>query len=402
MAAGVGRGGHLGGRQRRRRRPPLRLRARDAPLPVGRAAHRPSEELLARRRGGPLLAPPRPPGAAPHGLRRVRPSRGERGHQDRAPPAGVNRRLHRRVPAPVPPVGDLDRLDARAGHERPGVLPLDPVDLPQALRAGPRLPQGGRGQVVSQGRHRAGQRAGDRRPLRALRHPRRGAPARAVVLPHHRVRRPAARGHARHLLAAPRRDDAGELDRPLRGRGGGVPLRGARDRLPGLHHPPGHALRRHLLRDGPRAPGRVPPQRLRRGARLREPGSDRVGRGARRREQGEDRRGAGPDRHQPGQRRADPDVRGRLRADGVRHRRDHGRARARPARLRVRRALRPGDPARGGPRRRRGRSRRRGLRLPFRRRGRWSTRAPSADGRPRRRSARSPNGSRAAGSAGAR
>ena len=32
--------------------------------------------------------------------------------------------------------------------------------------------------------------------------------------------------------------------------------------------------------------------------------------------------------HQPGQRRADPDVRGRLRADGVRHRRDHGRARA--------------------------------------------------------------------------
>ena len=40
---------------------------------------------------------------------------------------------------------------------------------------------------------RAGQRAGDRRPLRALRHARRGAPARAVVLPHHRLRRPAAR-----------------------------------------------------------------------------------------------------------------------------------------------------------------------------------------------------------------
>ena len=46
-------------------------------------------------------------------------------------------------------LGDLDRLDPGAGHERPGVLPLDPVDLPAALRARPRLPQGGRGQVVS-------------------------------------------------------------------------------------------------------------------------------------------------------------------------------------------------------------------------------------------------------------
>ncbi len=55
--------------------------------------------------------------------------------------------------------------------------------------------------------------------------------------------------------------------------------------------------------------------------------------------------------HQPGQRRADPDVRGRLRADGVRHRRDHGRARARRARLRVRPAARPGDPARDRGRR---------------------------------------------------
>ena len=36
----------------------------------------------------------------------------------------------------------------------------------------------------------------------------------------------------------------------------------------------------------------------------------------------------GRTRDQPGQRRADPDVRRRLRADGVRHRRDHGRARA--------------------------------------------------------------------------
>ena len=40
---------------------------------------------------------------------------------------------------------------------------------------------------------RARQRAGHRRPLRALRHAGRGAPAGAVVLPHHRLRRPPAR-----------------------------------------------------------------------------------------------------------------------------------------------------------------------------------------------------------------
>ena len=50
----------------------------------------------------------------------------------------------------------------------------------------------GGGQLVPEGRHGARQRAGDRRPLRALRHGRRAAQARAVVLPHHRLRRPAA------------------------------------------------------------------------------------------------------------------------------------------------------------------------------------------------------------------
>ena len=51
-------------------------------------------------------------------------------------------------------------------------------------------------------------------------------------------------------------------------------------------------------------------------------------------------------RDQPGQRRADPDLGRRLRADGVRHRRDHGGARPRRARLRLRRALRAADRAR--------------------------------------------------------
>ena len=50
-------------------------------------------------------------------------------------------------------------------------------------------------------------------------------------------------------------------------------------------------------------------------------------------------------RDQPGQRRADPDLHRRLRPGDVRHRRDHGRAGPRRARLRVRAAVRAADPA---------------------------------------------------------
>ena len=125
-------------------------------------------------------------------------------------------------------LGHLDRLVARVRHPRAALLPLDAVDLPEAVRARPGLPQGGRGQLVSQGRHRAGQRAGHRRPLRALRHRRRAAPAGAVVLPHHRLRRPPAGRPGHDRLAAPRGHDAAQLDRPLRGRRGHVLA--ARDR----------------------------------------------------------------------------------------------------------------------------------------------------------------------------
>ena len=60
------------------------------------------------------------------------------------------------------------------GTHQPRVLPLDAVDLREALRARARLPQAGAGQVVPEGPDRARQRAGDRRTLRALRHAGRG------------------------------------------------------------------------------------------------------------------------------------------------------------------------------------------------------------------------------------
>ena len=57
----------------------------------------------------------------------------------------------------------------RLADVRPGVLPLEPVAVPALLRAGAGLPQGRLRQLVPGRPDRAGQRAGDRRPVRALR-----------------------------------------------------------------------------------------------------------------------------------------------------------------------------------------------------------------------------------------
>ena len=366
-------------RQRRGHGPAQVLRARDAPLPVGRAAHGAPQELRGRRRGRPLPPPHRPPRPAPDRLRRVRAAGREPRDQDRRAPARLDRRVDRPVPAPVPRVGGLVRLVARVRDQRSARLPLDPVAVPALPRARAGLPQGGGGQLVPQGRDGARQRAGDRRPLRALRHAGRGAPARAVVLPHHRLRRPAARRPRDRRLARARGQDAAQLDRSLRGRRGHVRVRGAGRRLPGLHHPPGHAVRRDVLRDGAGAPGRAPPGARDRaragGARLRQRGPDRGRHRARRGRAREDRRAARAHGRQPRQRRADPDVGRRLRADGVRHRRDHGGAGTRRARLRLRDEVRARDPARD--------RRRRGAALPGRRPDRQLGSALRRDAQPR-------------------
>ena len=72
------------------------VRARDAPVPLGRAPHGPPEELLGRRRGRPLPPPHGPPRAPPDGLRRVRPPGREPRDQDRRAPARLDRRVDRR------------------------------------------------------------------------------------------------------------------------------------------------------------------------------------------------------------------------------------------------------------------------------------------------------------------
>ena len=227
MAGGLGARAHVGGRDDDSVREVLR--ARDAALPVRRAAHGAPEELLRRRRRR-ALPPPHRAGACctrwatTRSACRPRTTRSARGEHPRDSTA----ESIAAVPARVPLVGHLDRLVARVRHPRAALLPLDAVDLPASSRARPGLPRGGGRQLVPEGRDRARQRAGHRRPLRALRHAGRGAPARAVVLPHHRLRRPPARRPRDDRVARARQDDAAQLDRALRGRRGHVPRARAR------------------------------------------------------------------------------------------------------------------------------------------------------------------------------
>ena len=185
----------------------------------------------------------------------------------------------------------------------------------RAQRAGqlvPGLPDGAR--------QRAGAR---RRDLRALRRRGRPARARAVVLPHHRLRRRAPRRPRRPRLARAGQGDAAQLDRALRGRGVRPPRGGRPTTVPaGLHHPPRHQLRHDLRRARAGAPARRRASRRRAQRAAVEDllaghgGQER----ARPHVRGRRRGGAGQagrlhrrPRGQPLQRRADPGVRGRLR-----------------------------------------------------------------------------------------
>ena len=206
------------------------------------------------RTSGAATAPPSSTrwGTTPSACRPRTPPSAPASRRPRSSPRNIAR-IREQMQAP----GRLGRLGDRDRHQRPGLLPLDPVDLPAPARArAGRAARGGR-QLVPGRPDRAGQRAGHRRPLRALRRRGGAAPAHPVVLPHHRVRPAPARRHGRaDRLARAGADPAAQLDRPLRGRPRGLPGRGRRRGDPGLHDPPGHALRGDLLRARPRAPGR--------------------------------------------------------------------------------------------------------------------------------------------------
>ena len=248
--------------------------------------------------------------------------------------------------------------DREVSTHDPDVLPLDAVALPEVLRGGPRVPEGGAGQLVPERPDGARERAGDQRPLRALR--RRGRAAQDSTQWFFKItdyadelltyELPPGGEWPERTMTIQRnwigRSEGAEVDFRIAELDVDVPVFTTRpDTLFGATFfvlAPEHPL---VERD-PRALAR-----RRRAARLRAPRAARSRRGARG-GRGEDRRLHGLLRDEPGERRADPDLGRRLRADGLRHRRDHGRAGARRAR-RARSRRQFGLPIVAGDRRRR-------------------------------------------------
>ena len=77
-------------------------------------------------------------------------------------PQEVDLRQHRHHEGAAQVDGPVARLEPRARLLRSVLLSTPAEDVPRLLESGPRLPQGGVGQLGSRRQHRAGQRAGDR------------------------------------------------------------------------------------------------------------------------------------------------------------------------------------------------------------------------------------------------
>ena len=211
MAGALDGGARVRGRDRFE--PPEVLLPRDVRVPVRARARRARPQLHHRRHLRAHEAHARlqrPPSVR---LGRVRPAGGERRDQDGHASRDVDARQHRPHEGAAPAPGHQLRLGARDRDLPARVLQVQPVDLPEDVRARPRVPQALDGQLVPGRQHGAGQRAGRRRRLLALRHGRRAAFARAVVLQDHRVCRRAAGGprHAEGVARKSRRH-AAELD----------------------------------------------------------------------------------------------------------------------------------------------------------------------------------------------
>ena len=187
MAAALGGVPRLRGQ--RRSFPSEVLLARHVRVPVRACPHGPRAQLHDRGRGGAHEADARLQRALPVWLGRLRPARRERRDQGRDPSGSVHARQHRAHEGTAAAARDQLRVGTGAGDVRSRVLQVEPVALHPNVRARSGVPQALIGQLVLELQHRPRQRAGGRGWLLALRHPGRDARPRAVVLPHHRVRR---------------------------------------------------------------------------------------------------------------------------------------------------------------------------------------------------------------------
>ena len=178
---------------------------------------RPPEELRAHRRLLPLQEHAGLQCAASHGLGRLRPAGRERGHPPRPQPARDGARICRHLPRDAGQDRLLLRLAARDQLQPARLLQVDAVDVPAAAPQGAGLPGHRAHQLVPRLQDRPGQRGGQGRPLLALRHRRRKEADAAMVLPHHRLRRPPAGRPGKARLVRGHEGDAARLDRPQRG-----------------------------------------------------------------------------------------------------------------------------------------------------------------------------------------
>ena len=183
--------------------------------------------------------------------------------------------------------------------------------------------------------------------------PHRRAPTAAPVdAAHHQIRPTPDRRPRPAGLAGGHQVVAEKLDRPQRGRGSEISNRRFRFSDRGLHHPPGHPLRRDLHGARPRASFRRPNHHRRTSGsrrKLSEKHLVQVRHGPRRSQQGQIRSFHRGLRHQSRQQRAHPDLDRRLRHDGLRHRCHHGRPGTRRAGFRVCGQIRAPDGPSGRP-----------------------------------------------------
>ena len=329
----------------------------DVPLPERAPAHGPRPQLHDRRRGLSLPADARQERAPADGMGRLRASGRERGDREPGAAREVDVPQHRGHEGPAPAARLRLRLVPRVRHLHPGLLPLGAVDVRPDVREGTRLQAQRGGQLGSGRRHRARQRAGHRRPRLALGRPGRAARDPPLVPQDHGLRGRAPRRARHNRLAGRGQDHAAQLDRAL----GGCRVR-LRARRRGrnhlrVHDAPRHDLRRHVHGRRDRSPARGGGgRRGPRGGRVhRRMPADGDLRGVAR-DHGEAGHRHRPERDPPDDRGGDPDLDRELRPHELRHGRDHGGARPRPPRPRVRDPVRSshraGDPPVGRRRRR--------------------------------------------------
>ena len=254
-------------------------------------------------------------------------------------PRGDHRAQHRQLPPPDGPGRPVVRLVARGHQLLPRLLPLDAVVLPAALRARAGVP-GARG---SSGGARSTRPCS---PTSRWTTASAGAAAREVTKKDLEQWFFRITDYAERLLddlddrrlAGADQDHAAQLDRAQRGRRGRLRHPGPRREAHGLHHAARHALRRHVHGAGAGASA---------GGRAHDAGAE-----GRRSRRTRTRRGAqseierlstekektgvftGAYAINPVNDAPVPDLDRRLRAHGLRHRRHHGGAGARRARLR--------------------------------------------------------------------